>query len=136
MANTAAGASAFVRFYFASLNEAFRQPGAATLADLRSDDCVPCRTYEATVRKMASSGLHAKQEPFTLNAPTELPESTTAERAFQVLIVQRTTEFVNENGQVRSRDRASKQLTQILARRYANRWKVADIALAPLGGEP
>jgi hypothetical protein len=85
---------------------------------------------------MASSGLHAKQAPFALNAPTELAESTAAERAFQVVIVQRTTEFVDENGQVRTRDRASKQLAQILARRDVNRWKVADIALAPLGGEP
>ncbi|GAB3598378.1 hypothetical protein GCM10027446_28450 [Angustibacter peucedani] len=134
-ANTAAGAEAFARYYFDRMNQALVEPETTDLAGLSAKTCSSCANLERNIALFRQDGEHLSAEPYLVTDFVELPESTTAHRAFQFALRQRKTYVLDRAGRRGRVQPEERHLAEVLLDRTDAGWVTADLALAALSGE-
>jgi hypothetical protein len=127
-ANTAAGAEAFVRFYFERLNVAFVEANPAALTGLSAQTCGSCASFAASVRRLRAKEQRVTLEPFRIMGMSETPASGSAKRIFSVVLVHVPTTIISGSGALITREPQERMLLDAALMRAPGGWAIAGLS--------
>lgn len=128
-AATTQGAEAFVRFFYGSVERAYRDRDASVVRQLSAADCAACNQVIASVDTLRVKNLTVPGYRITVDdaaAPAVEPRAELA----NVVVVYSATEYVEQqaDGQViRRQAPVNKSAQDVILRRALDRWVVSAI---------
>ena len=94
----AAGAEAFIRYYFQALDYAYRTGDLATVLPLRDEACVACKSSEETVAQGFENGGHIEGGDITVSDVTVTPGDSADGLEARVVLQQSAGTLLTETG--------------------------------------
>ncbi|WP_141845950.1 DUF6318 family protein [Humibacillus xanthopallidus] len=125
---TIEGAAAFSKFYFDTLNEAFRKADPSVLKGLSSPSCAMCNSLAEGVSEVRAAGNHYGGDLAQINYATA-SEFTPSSRKVLVSLDQLSVPIVNSAGKTVDKTRAA-SLSFVATLTFDKRWIVARLQKA------
>ena len=130
-AHTNAGAEAFVRFYFGSLNESWSLANSAPIRPLALTTCRTCANFVATAEALSKRKQHYAGPALEVGPMISLPESTSSQVVVQMALTQKSIKILDEVGSVvRSAPEARDLVEAVVSWTDVGIWRIAEISIA------
>ena len=126
---SAAGAEAFMRFYYGQVNAAWQGPRASLLDDLTAKECLSCRNFADTARSLEKEHLRYDGPPADIGPSILLPESTTDDVRIQFIYTQNPRNIIRADGSIVERLKKRGALSEVRARWRGSAWEIVEIKL-------
>ncbi len=124
--HSAAGAEAFVRFFFTQANRAWSEPRAGLLPPLCLSSSKGCASLESMAASMAANRQRYDGNPISLAIVTAMGTGAATDLSVDVQGKQEARQVLNSEGQVVRSDTAKKIHFQIDLRWIGDGWRVVE----------
>lgn len=124
--HSAAGAEAFVRFFFAQANHAWSEPRAGLLPPLCLSSSKGCSSLEATATSLVANGQRYDGNPISLTVVTAMGTGVPTDVSVDVQGKQEARRVLNPEGQVVRSDTAKQIHFQIDLQWIGDGWRVVE----------